>query len=64
VRSLPAQGRYSVARLQAKHGDAKLPDLRRFLTIDCPKHKAVEGVDRRQALFDPPPETRRERPTW
>jgi hypothetical protein len=58
------KGVYSVARLQAKHGDAKLPDLRRFLSNDCPKHKAVEGVDRCQALFDPVPETRREPPTW
>jgi hypothetical protein len=58
------KGVFSVARLQAKHGDAKLPDLRRFLSKDCPKHLAVEGVDRCQALFDPTPETRRERPTW
>jgi hypothetical protein len=26
------RGVYSVARLQAKHGDAKLPDLRAFLS--------------------------------
>ena len=31
------RGVYSVARLMAKHGDARLTDLRSFLTADCPK---------------------------
>jgi hypothetical protein len=58
------KGVYSVARLQAKHGDAKLPDLRRFLSNDCPKHQSTDVANRCQALFDPPLETSRERPTW
>ncbi len=61
------RGVYSIARLMAKHGDARLTDLRSFLTADCPK---PQKRDKRsihaqcEALFDPPPETRRERPTW
>jgi hypothetical protein len=55
---------YSVKRLIAKHGDAKLPDLRRFLSNDCPKHQSTDVTNRCQALFDPQPELRRERPTW
>ncbi len=61
------RGVYSIARLMAKHGDARLTDLRSFLTADCPKR---QKRDKRsihaqcEALFDPPPETRRERPTW
>ena len=43
------RGVYSVARLRAKHGDAKLPDLRRFLTNDCPKHQSVDVANRCQA---------------
>jgi hypothetical protein len=58
------RGVYSVARLQAKHGDANLPDLRRFLSNDCPKHQSTDVTNRCQALFDPQPELRRERPTW
>jgi hypothetical protein len=56
------KGVYSVARLQTKHGDARLTDLRRFLTADCAKHNDFQGMDRCKALFDPPPETKRERP--
>jgi hypothetical protein len=56
--------RYSVAGLMAKHGDARLTDLRRFLTADCAKHNDFQGMSRCNAIFDPPPETRRERPTW
>ena len=58
------KGIYSVARPQAKHGDARLTDLRRFLTAGCSKHNDYQGMDRCKAMFDPPPETRRERPTW
>jgi len=58
------KGRYSVARLMSKHGDARLTDLRTFLTADCPQ-RARKSIDAQcQAVFDPPPETRRERPTW
>jgi hypothetical protein len=56
------RGHYGVARLFAKHGDARLTDLRRFLTADCTKHNDLQGMDRCQALFDPPPETRRDKP--
>jgi hypothetical protein len=58
------KGVYSVARLMAKHGDAKIPDLRRFLSADCSKHKLGATANQCQALFDPQPELRRERPTW
>ena len=48
----------------AKHGDARLTDLRGFLTADCPQ-RTRKSIDAQcQAVFDPPPETRRERPTW
>jgi hypothetical protein len=33
----------------AKPGDAKLLDLRRFLSISCSKHQSSEGVDRCKA---------------
>jgi hypothetical protein len=58
------RGVYRFARLMAKHGDAKIPDLRRFLSADCPKHKLGATANQCQALFDPQPELRRERPTW
>jgi hypothetical protein len=58
------RGIYNVAKLQAKHGDAKLTDLRDFLTADCPL-RARKSIDTQcQAIFNPPPQTRRERPTW
>ena len=58
------KSRYSVYRLMAKHGDARLTDLRGFLTADCPQ-RTRKSIDAQcQAVFDPPPETRRERPTW
>jgi hypothetical protein len=44
--------------------DARLTDLREFLTADCPQ-RARKSIDSQcQAAFDPPPETRREKPTW
>jgi len=58
------RGVYSVARLMAKHGDARLTDLRSFLTADCPKRAKFSLHAQCEAKFDPPPETRRERPTW
>jgi hypothetical protein len=58
------RGVYSVARLQAKHGDAGLTDLRSFMTADCPERARASIHAQCKAIFDPPPETRRERPTW
>jgi hypothetical protein len=58
------RGVYSVARLQAKHGDARLTDLRSFLTADCPERERKSIHAQCKALFGPPPETRREKPTW
>ena len=57
------RGVYSVARLMAKNGDARLTDLRSFLTADCPKRAKRSIQAQCEAIFDPPPETRRERPT-
>jgi hypothetical protein len=54
---------YGVAKLLAKHGDAKLPDLRRFLTNDCPKRQSTDVANRCQALFGPT-ELQRGQPTW
>jgi hypothetical protein len=55
------KGRYSVARLMTKHGDAKLTDLRTFLSANCPKRASFKPTDQCKAIFDPPPETKRER---
>jgi hypothetical protein len=58
------RGVYGVVRLMAKHGDARPTDLRSFLTADWPK-RAKRSIDAQcEAKFDPPPETRRERPAW
>jgi hypothetical protein len=57
-------GRCSVARHMAKHGDARLTDLRTFLTADCPQRARKSIAAQCQAMFDPLPETRREKPTW
>ena len=56
------KGVYSVARLMAKHGDARLTDLRSFLTADYPKRAKRSIHAQCESKFDPPPETRRERP--
>src|SRR5450432_1362168 len=53
--------RGSVARLMAKPGGGRLTDLRSFLTANCPKRKRRSIHAQCEALFDPPPETRRER---
>jgi hypothetical protein len=58
------RGRYSVARLQDRHGDATLTDLRRFLTANFPKRDRFMSADQCEAKFNPAPEMRRERPTW
>ena len=39
------RGRYSVARLMEKYGDAKLPELRHILA-NCPKAKSQSIHDR------------------
>jgi hypothetical protein len=39
------RGRYNVARLMEKYGDAKLPDLRHTLA-NCPKANALSINDR------------------
>jgi hypothetical protein len=56
------RGVLSVGRLMAKHGDAKLPDLRAFLSADCAKNQSADFTNRCQGLFGPT-ELRRERPT-
>ena len=58
------RGRYAVATLTAKHGHARLTDLRSFLSADCPKRAKCSIGARCDVKFDPPPETRRERPAW
>ena len=64
LRPRERKGVYNVARLMAKRGDARLTDLRSFLSADCPKRAAFSIHAQCEAKFDPPPETRRERPTW
>ena len=45
------RGRYNVQRLMAKHGDAKLIDLR--LTIaNCPKAKSFSIYDRCKVRYE------------
>jgi hypothetical protein len=44
-------GIYSAARLWAKHGDASLPDLRTFLSPDCPERGSSGVDDRCKATF-------------
>jgi hypothetical protein len=39
------RGRYNVARLMEKYGDANLPELRHILA-NCPKSKAFSVYDR------------------
>jgi hypothetical protein len=59
-----AERRLHVARLKNKYGDARLTDLRNFLTIDCP-NRAIRSIHAQcEAKYDPPPETKRELPTW
>jgi hypothetical protein len=45
------RGRYSVERLLAEHGDAKLTDLLATLA-DCPKARSVSAHDRCKAVYD------------
>ena len=46
-----ARGRYNVARLMEKYGDAKLPDLLQTLA-NCPKARSVSIYDRCKAVFE------------
>ena len=41
----PRRGVYSVARLMATRGDAKIPDLLADLSADCPKRLAMKWSD-------------------
>ena len=43
-------GRYAVARLIEKYGDAKLPELLHVLA-DCPKARSVSVHDRCKAVY-------------
>jgi len=45
-------GIYSAARLWARHGDASLPDLRTFLSADCPKRANLSLYNHCQAQFE------------
>jgi hypothetical protein len=63
------RGRYNVARLMEKYGDAKLPELRHVLA-NCPKARSQSihdrckvryGEDSRLSCFAP---RRRERLAW
>ena len=40
------EGRYSVARLFAKHGDIGLPDLTATISADCPRRTSADFYDR------------------
>jgi hypothetical protein len=45
------RGRYNVAKLMAKHGDAKLTDL--LVTLaDCPRARSTSVHDRCKAVYD------------
>ena len=45
------RGRYSVDRLMAEHGDAKLTDLLAVLA-DCPEARSVSVHDRCKAVYE------------
>jgi hypothetical protein len=47
------RGRYAVARLIEKRGDAKLPGLLATLT-DCPKALSVSVYERCKAVYERP----------
>ena len=64
------RGRYSVARLMEKYGDAKLPELRHILA-NCPKAKSQSimtgakcATARTAARARPGPCANDLRPTW
>ena len=50
------KGVNSVASLVAKHSDARLTDLRSFLTADCPNRAKFSIHAQCDAKSDPPPE--------
>jgi hypothetical protein len=43
-------GRYAIARLIEKYGDAKLPELL-YVLEDCPKTRSVSVHDRCKAVY-------------
>ena len=45
------RGRYNVERLMAKHGDARLTDLRRTLA-NCPKAQSASIHDRCKVRYE------------
>jgi hypothetical protein len=45
------RGRYNVERLIAKHGDARLTDLRQTLA-NCPKAQSASIYDRCKAVYE------------
>jgi hypothetical protein len=45
------RGRYNVERLRAKHGDAKITDLRQTLA-KCPKAQASNIYDRCKVAYE------------
>lgn len=44
--------RYSLTRLLAKHGDARLTDLLTMFSADCPKRAAASILDQSKARFE------------
>ena len=58
------EGRYNVARLIAKHGDAALTDLLSFLSVKCPKTAFVRIHDRCKAHYGPMELRSALRPNW
>jgi hypothetical protein len=46
------RGVYSVARLIAKHGDARHTDLRVFLSADRPKRASTRIQDQCRAIYE------------
>jgi hypothetical protein len=45
------RGRYNVERLMAKHGDARLTDLRHALA-NCPKARSTTIYDRCKVVYE------------
>jgi hypothetical protein len=44
------RGRYNVARLMEKYGDAKLPELL-YVLADCPKARSQSVYDQCKAMY-------------
>jgi len=58
------EGRYNVARLIAKHGDAALTDLLGFLSAKCPESGSARIQDRCKARYSPMELKSAPRPNW